>query len=253
MTSTTTSSTILSSLTTASSTSTSLASITGSSIPISNDSATNRISYLSSTTTFLIACTVPMIGLMYLLLLSWTYQYSRRNPRPLNKASGLRLQKYAPAVYVFVVLTSLSEVAMASWLVLQYRFNHNYPNVLFRTGTRLLLFASSWTSATGGAYTLLFIHPSWSKHPMASIGAQAIWVFVTWLFWVVGAGIVSSSTPSLINREVCRSIVYCSQIRGLLGLAIIEILTLTAGMSFMLWLAWQSARYSVGPVAFPMN
>ncbi|KAF8183435.1 hypothetical protein BJ912DRAFT_853653, partial [Pholiota molesta] len=221
----------------------------------------------------LIACIVPMIALMYLLLLSWTYQYSQRNPRPLNKTSGLWLQKYAPgAIRTTIMLRRISaeNVAITSWLVLQYRFNHNYPNVLFRTGTRLLLFASSWTSLTGGAYTLLFIHPSWSKHPVSSIGAQAIWVFVTWLFWVVGAGIVNSSVASLLDRQVCETIVYCSQIRGLTGrfrtiyfpcsliqfiilINIVLRLTLTAGMSLMLWLAWQSARYSVGPVAFPMN
>ncbi|KJA16178.1 hypothetical protein HYPSUDRAFT_301973 [Hypholoma sublateritium FD-334 SS-4] len=220
---------------------------------LSDDPIASRISYLTSTTTTLIACIVPIIAIMYILLLSWTYQYSQRNPRPLNKTSGLRLQKYAPGVYVFLVLTSLSEVALASWLVLQYRFNHNYPTVQFRTGTRLILFTSVWTSITGGAYTLLFLHPSWSKHPVSSVGAQAIWVFTTWLFWVVGVSIVNPSVANLLDKGSCEIVAYCSQIRGLYGVALVEIFTLTIGMAIMIWLAWESARYSVGPAIYPMN
>jgi len=111
---------------------TAVLSATASSMPpstfISDDPSSSRISYLSSTTTSLIACITPMIGLMYLCILSWTFQHARKNPRPLNKTSGVRLQKYAPSEsekytfdslidfiyisvgYVFLVLTSLTAV-----------------------------------------------------------------------------------------------------------------------------------------------
>ena len=131
-------------------------------------------------------------------------------------------------------------MAIASWLILQYRFNHNYPNVEVRTGTRLLLqvillsvpslpsstltsknrFASCWTSLTAGAYSVMFLHSAWSKHPMASIGAQVIWIFVTWLFWIVGAGIINDAASSfLVHGTPCGpdGVVYCSQIRALFG------------------------------------
>jgi len=78
-------------------------------------------------------------------------------------------------------------------------------------------FTSTWTSLTAGAYTLLFLHPAWSKHPVASVGAQAIWVFITWLFWVVGASIVNKPVSSLVDEKVCGSVAYCAQIRGLFG------------------------------------
>lgn len=102
-----------------------------SAFPIDMNDA-DRSSYLSSTSTSLIACITPMIGLMYLVVLSWTYTVAHKNPRPLNKTSGVRLQRYAPgawsipsfwglgrfcmltflsqAVYVFLVLSSLTEV-----------------------------------------------------------------------------------------------------------------------------------------------
>jgi len=178
------------------------------------------------------------------------------NPRALNKTSGVLIQRHAPIIYVFLVLGSLVEVAIASWLTLQYRFNHNYPNVQVRNGARLLLFASSWTSLTAGAYSVVFLHSAWSKHPMASIGAQAIWIFVTWLFWISGAGIINSAASSfLVNGETCGpdGVVYCSQIRALFGVAVIESFTLTGGILALSWLAWQSARYIFEPASSQMQ
>jgi len=175
------------------------------------------------------------------------------NPRALNKTSGVLIQRHAPIIYVFLVLGSLAEVAIASWLTLQYRFNHNYPNIEVRNGARLLLFASSWTSLTAGAYSVVFLHSAWSKHPMASIGAQAIWIFITWVFWIVGAGIINSAASSfLVNGATCGpdGVVYCGQIRALFGVAVVGSFVLATVMLAMLWLAWQLARYIFEPASF---
>ncbi|CAA7269536.1 unnamed protein product [Cyclocybe aegerita] len=243
-------------------------------ISIVDQLSADRISYLTTTTTGLVVCLTTMIALMYLVVLSWAYRAAQKRPRPLNKVSGVRLQKYAPIVYVFLVLSSLCEVALSSWLVLQYRFNDNYPKIKTRTGARLLLFASSWTTLTAGVYTLLFLHPTWSKHPISSIGAQAIWVLITLILWAVGAGIINASVPLVLEKGMCEGIVYCGQIRALFGaylpyflyfeelhvlavlcslcvsgLAVLESLTLTAGMVVLLWLAWQSAQHMIPPVS----
>jgi hypothetical protein len=57
----------------------------------------SRTSYLSSTLTSLTACLTPMLGLMYLAVLSWAWRYSMRNPRALNKTSGVLIQRHAPS------------------------------------------------------------------------------------------------------------------------------------------------------------
>jgi hypothetical protein len=49
------------------------------------------------------------------------------------------------------------------------------------------------------------------------VGTQAIWIFVTWLFWVIGAGIVNKTVLALVDDKVCASVAYCTQIRGLFG------------------------------------
>ncbi len=83
-------------------------------------------------------------------------------------------------------------------------------------------FASTWTFVTAVIYNFLFLHPRWSKHSISSIGAQAIWLFITWLFWVVGAIIVNSSIPKAINKSQCEGIVYCVQLRLLFAVAVVD-------------------------------
>lgn len=70
---------------------------------------------------------------------------------------------------------------------------------------------------TTSVYSILFIHPTWSKHPLSSVGAQAIWVFVTLVFWIVGAGILNGAIPSLLVKGQCYGIVYCGQLQSLFG------------------------------------
>ena len=65
---------------------------------ISDDPVASRTSYLSSTSTTLIACVIPIIAMMYLVVLSWAYQYARKSPKALNKTSGVWLQKCAPGM-----------------------------------------------------------------------------------------------------------------------------------------------------------
>lgn len=64
---------------------------------------------------------------------------------------------------------------------------------------------------------MLFLHPIWSKHPVSSVGAQTLWVFVTWLIQVVGTALLNSAVPSLLLNGRCSSLVYCGQIQALFG------------------------------------
>ena len=79
-----------------------------------------------------------------------------------------------------------------------------------------------WTFFTAGIYSLLFLHPAWSRYSIASIGAQSIWLFVTWLFWIVGAGAINGSLPQVIDNGNCEGVVYCLQVRLLFTVAVLE-------------------------------
>ncbi|TFK69965.1 hypothetical protein BDN72DRAFT_839746 [Pluteus cervinus] len=190
-----------------------------------------------------------VVALLYFCALYFIWRYARLNPRALNKPSGIRLQKYAPIVYVFVVCSSLAEIALCVWLLLQYKIHQNLPNNEILIGSRFLLFCASWSTLTAGTYSLLFLHPVWSTHVVSSIGAQAIWVFFTWLFWIVGAGIVNNAMPFLMTTGNCTGIIYCGQVQSLFAIAVLEIIILTGGMVTMMYLAWSSTRDLLRPAA----
>lgn len=86
----------------------------------------------SSAISSVIAAVTPMLALIYFCPLYLLYRHSKRNPRPLNKVSGTRLQQYGPrehlpvfasrfyshltVVYVFLLFSSLAGVRRTSIL-----------------------------------------------------------------------------------------------------------------------------------------
>ncbi|KAL4260635.1 hypothetical protein AB1N83_008056 [Pleurotus pulmonarius] len=185
---------------------------------------------------------IAILAILYLCAVCWSYRLLLRTPRPLNKAIGVKLQRYAPVVYGFLVFSSLAELGVSSWLLAQYRFNHNAPNDTIVTSLGLLIFCSCWTAITGGVFTVLFIHPVWSTTPWASLGVQGLWVISTWAFWVAGAAITNSALPALFSRGICYGLVYCKHIQTLFALSVLELLVLASGMAIVMWLAWHSTR-----------
>ncbi|KAI9570625.1 hypothetical protein HD554DRAFT_2083616 [Boletus coccyginus] len=216
------------------------------SISASPDASKSRM--YSSAISSVIAAVTPMLALIYFCPLYLLYRHSKRHPRTLNKVSGLRIQQYGPLIYIFLLFSSLAEVADATWLLLQYKYNNNAPDSMTRTGVRFLLFAGCWTTVTSGTYTLFFLDPLWSRRPVASIGTQAVWVLVTWVFWVAGTGVLNKSLPSLFMDDSCVGVVYCGQLQALFALSMLQIFTLTFGMIVISWLVWRSARYVRQPM-----
>lgn len=88
--------------------------------------SSNKPPHTSGTISAVIATVVPLLAFIYFAALFGLYRYARRHPRPVNKTSGVRLQRYGPgarhanllfpsthafpAVYVFMVCSSLAEV-----------------------------------------------------------------------------------------------------------------------------------------------
>ncbi|EIW84407.1 hypothetical protein CONPUDRAFT_120257 [Coniophora puteana RWD-64-598 SS2] len=188
---------------------------------INDDSAAHKY---AQTTAAVIAGVTPMLALIYFCPLVLVFRHAKRHPRAVNKVAGARVQVWAPMVYGFLVLSSLAEVALAAWLLLQFRFNGNAPNISVITGVRVLLFAGCWTLTTAGTYALLFLDPAWSRRPIASVGAQALWILATWAAWVVGAALLNRGAPQLFagvgvgaGQEACAGVVYCGQVKTLFG------------------------------------
>ncbi|KAJ7755528.1 hypothetical protein B0H16DRAFT_1722248 [Mycena metata] len=213
--------------------------------PSDPDQASNLTSGLTS----ILACIIPLLALIYIGSVLWTLDYTNRRRNPLNKAISLASHHYAPIAYAFVVITSLVVIAIPSWILLQYNLQHNYPNTKTEIGMRLVLFTACWTSVTAATFTILFVHPTWSRHPITSVGTQSIWVLFTWAFWVASATTLNAALPRLFDKQTCQHLVYCGHIRAIFAFSVLEIAVFTMGMAAMMWFAWRCARDVWAPSA----
>jgi len=190
----------------------------------------------------IIAAVIPLLGVVYFCSLVLLHRNAQRHPRTFKNKTGLRLHRYGPVFYAFLVCSSLIEIGFASWLLLQYHHNNNPPSSPTRNGVRVVLFDGCWTALTAGLYTAFFLHPEWYQHPVASIGMQATWLLVTWILWILGTSLLNAALPSLFMGGTCFTVVYCGQMQALFAFSVLEIVTLTIGMLTIVSLAWQSTR-----------
>ncbi|KAJ6561843.1 hypothetical protein B0H19DRAFT_1287203 [Mycena capillaripes] len=229
-------------------------------VPADPDQASNLTSGLTS----VLACLIPVLAFLYICGVLWTLDFGNRRRAPLNKTPSLASHRYAPIAYAFIVLSSLVVIAIPSWILLQYSLYQNYPNAEARIAMRLVLFAACWTSVTAAIFTILFVHPTWSKHPISSIGTQSIWVILTWTFWLAGVAVLNRALPRLFDKNTCQRLIYCGHIRALFGKVESSVLrfgsvshlymkrplsltslcsvVFTGGMVIAMWLAWRCAR-----------
>ncbi|KAJ7081839.1 hypothetical protein B0H15DRAFT_853755 [Mycena belliarum] len=202
----------------------------------------DQASNLTSGLTSILSCLIPVLAFLYIGGVFWTLDYAQRTRGPLEKMVAPLKHRYAPIAYAVVVLTGLVVIAIPSWILLQYSLQQNYPNIEARTAMRLVLFTACWTTVTAATFTILFVHPTWSKHPISSVGTQSIWMLFTWTFWVASAAVLSHAVPELFKKDACQNLVYCNHIRAVFAFSLLEIVVFTAGMVTMMWLAWRCAR-----------
>ncbi|KAJ7168653.1 hypothetical protein C8R46DRAFT_897887 [Mycena filopes] len=221
----------------------------------------DQASNLTSGLTSILACIIPLLALIYVGSVLWTLDYANRRRNPLNKTISLAAHHYAPIAYAFIVMTSLVVIAIPSWILLQYSLHQNYPNTKTRIGMRLVLFTACWTSVTAATFTILFVHPTWSRHPITSVGTQSIWMLLTWTFWLASVLVINHAVPRLFSKETCQHLVYCGHIRAIFGEStctsvwFLDALIIrfsgvfTIGMAVMMWFAWRCARDIWSPSA----
>jgi len=216
----------------------------------------DQASNITSGLTSILSCLIPVLALLYIGGVLWTLDYAYRPRNSTQKMLPPKTHRYAPIAYGFVVICSLVAIAIPSWILLQYGLHQNYPNIEARNAMRLILFTACWTSVTAAIFTILFIHPRWSKHPVSSVGSQLIWILLTWTFWIVSAAVLNGAIPQLFNKSTCGHLIYCSHIQALFAFMLIEIVAFTAGMIMMIYLAWRCARevwYPMGPRTRSLN
>ncbi|KIP06243.1 hypothetical protein PHLGIDRAFT_466157 [Phlebiopsis gigantea 11061_1 CR5-6] len=177
-----------------------------------------------------------VIGL-YFLSRRWS-QRARSKAFTLNKWP----RRLVPAFHICLTLGSVLEAALTSWLLAQFSYLGRYPNIGSRDGVRTCLVAAGWTLVFSVVLTLMFLHPSLWRHPVASAGSQAIWILVTWCIWVAATATMNRGLPLINSKARCAGVDYCSQLRAAFGLSLAAVLLLTLGMVGMMWSFWKAYR-----------
>ncbi|KAF9790453.1 hypothetical protein BJ322DRAFT_390660 [Thelephora terrestris] len=204
--------------------------------PASGDLIENK--YRSTTITCIVAAASAIVTLFYLVALYLVAHRWTRDDTSLNKYSSVRLQRSAPFVYLLLVLTSLIEISISAWILVQYSYNLNYPSEAAKTGIEFILFSGCWTMLVVGSYLLLFLHPRLSKSPVASVGVQGLWICLTWILWIVAAAYLNAVLPFVTVYSEC-TLVYCGQLKALFAISVVQTVFFAFAMFVILWLAWQ--------------
>ena len=143
------------------------------------------------------------------------------------------MRRVPPYRSQFTQLLKINKISISAWTLVQYGYNRNYPSEGAKTGIGLVLFvvpvsqmivflltpsrfSSCWTTLVAGSYLFLFLHPRLSRTPIVSIGAQGVWVCLTWIMWIVAAAYLNASLPFTTVYSQC-TLVYCGQLKALFG------------------------------------
>ncbi|KAF9648850.1 hypothetical protein BDM02DRAFT_3114863 [Thelephora ganbajun] len=207
--------------------------------PTSSDFAVAR--YRSTTITSIVAAGSVIVTLFYLAGLYLVAHRWARDDTSLNKYSSVRLQRSAPFVYLLLVLTSIIEISVSTWILVQYAYNHNYPSEAAETGIKFILFSGCWTTLVSGSYLLLFLHPKLSRTPITSIGVQGIWICLTWILWIVAVAYLNVVLPFITVYSRC-TLVYCGQLKALFAISVVQTIFFALAMFVIAWLAWQRVQ-----------
>ncbi|GJE89632.1 MARVEL domain-containing protein [Phanerochaete sordida] len=130
-----------------------------------------------------------------------------------------------PIMMVLIIIFGIIELSISAWLTSRYNAHHNYLNTSERDRTRFLLFTSIWTIVFSTLYSLLFFQSPDGSF-LTSVGSHAIFMFLTWVFWLSGAAAITASLGGGLNcgRD---HVTYCGQLNALEAFAWVEFVLTT--------------------------
>ncbi|GAA5986807.1 hypothetical protein JCM10908_000905 [Rhodotorula pacifica] len=141
--------------------------------------------------------------------------------------------------FSLLALFSLIEWIIAAAVVSYYNRDNNYPSNSIRDRTRFLLFVGLWTFVFSIVYIAGFITAA--TNFLFSIASHAVWLFVTWVFWLAGTASLASALGGSLD---CGSYngPHCNQLNALEAFGWINWIIVTFMLVFAIWIGARSAR-----------
>ncbi|GAA6014631.1 hypothetical protein JCM10207_006884 [Rhodosporidiobolus poonsookiae] len=147
------------------------------------------------------------------------------------------------ASFGLLILFSLIQWCIAAYLVATYNQHHNYPSNSIKDKVRFLLFTGLWTFVFSIVYVVGFLQATTSF--AFSIASHAVWLFVTWVFWLSGAAAITAAldgglTCSDWNRP------HCNTLNALEGFSWLCWIIVTIQLAVIAFVGMRSARSGNG-------
>jgi len=144
--------------------------------------------------------------------------------------------------FTILVVFAIIELSISAWLTARYHSRHNYLSITERDRVRFLLFCSIWTTFLSPIFpTLLLLD---TVQVISGIAAHAIFLFLSWVFWLSGAAAITQSFGGGLDCKL--RFVYCGQLNALEAFAWIEWSVLTVGLIYVVVIAVRSVRSGGG-------
>jgi hypothetical protein len=105
--------------------------------------------------------------------------------------SSAAIRRGHPIVFTFLAFWSFIIAVIASTLTSDFNSKHNSPSDETTGAVRFLVFVGWWTFLFSIAYLALFL--TGVGGVFTSIAGHGIWIFLTWLFMLAGAGAITAS------------------------------------------------------------
>lgn len=141
--------------------------------------------------------------------------------------------------FAVLVVFSIIVLAISAWLTARY--GSNYPFTTERDRVHFLLFCSVWTTLLSPIFPALLLLGF--AEFLTGIAAHAIFLFLSWVFWLSGAAAI---TASLDGVSTCRLFLFCSHLSALEAFAWIEWIVLTFGLGCIIVIALRSTHRGQG-------
>ncbi|WFD39383.1 uncharacterized protein MJAP1_002358 [Malassezia japonica] len=143
-----------------------------------------------------------------------------------------------PIAFGIFALLAFIVAVISSAVVASFNSNEQPKDNLVRDSTRFLIFAGWWGFLFSIVYIGLFL--SGIGGFLSSIASHAVFIILTWIFWLAGSAALSSAVGNADCSNPASGIPQCSALRAICAFGWIGWLELTFMLAVIGYLAFKA-------------
>ncbi|CDZ97870.1 Marvel domain [Phaffia rhodozyma] len=144
-----------------------------------------------------------------------------------------------PILFGLLIVFTIIEGAISTWLVNTYNRHNNYPDGSIRDRSRFICFLSWWTLVFSIIFVALFQIKKDSI--LTSVASHGIWLILTWILWLAAAASITDALGGGLNCNEFDG-AHCGQLNALEGFAWVNWILMTVATAVAVALLVRSVR-----------